>query len=219
MNTRKLLTFVASSAVIVGLAGGGTFATYNDVDTVAGNSIDADVLELDLTERNGTASTPISIADMGPGEGSFDEKVIAFKNEGTERSDADLSLKFISTAEDDNGCNDPESDVDTTCGPGEGELADNVMVTVQTYSPTWLGTEYSNLTNANRIATIVSNVSLQSLLDDPAGLDLHTFVDDNGADPDLVAIQIWWTVPSSVGNVIQGDSSVFDLEYTLAQSL
>jgi hypothetical protein len=219
MNKRKMIGLVGGAAAVATLAGGGTFAHYKDVDTVAGNSIDADVLQLELRERSDTAVTPINISDMGPGEGSFSEQIIALKSEDNERSDAKLSLKFNSIAEDDNGCVDPENTVDSTCGPGEGELADNVIVTIQTFNPTFNGTSWSGLSNANRIATIVENVPLQSLLDDADGLDLHTFLDDNGVDADHVGIQIFWTVPATVGNVIQSDSSTFDLVYTLEQDI
>ena len=81
--------------------------------------------------------------------GTSVSSVIGVKNDSSYVSE--LSVRSIDIVDDDNGCNEPESLLDSTCGPGEGELGHQMIFKIYVDAahdgkfppvPTWSGTVY-----------------------------------------------------------------------------
>ncbi len=62
--------------------------------------------------------------DVKPGDRGEDTVSLHVQN-----NDAWICAMAMNLTNDDNGCDKPESDIDTTCGAGEGELQDNLFFT------------------------------------------------------------------------------------------
>jgi len=119
------------------------------------------------------------------------------------RNDSDgtaaLSIKTTNVVEDENGCNDPESYVDTTCsGDNTGELGKEIVLSVYAdpendgsyqSSPTWRGT-IEDLTHA-------------------------TTLDAQLAAGGTRSFKITAELPRSSGNETQSDQVSFDLQVRL----
>ncbi len=194
-------------ALVIGLVGAGAFAYFSDVETSTGNSFAAGTLDLKvdtdptggvnwadgpLPTLNSVEALNALINNMKPGgsiSGNF-----GIKNAGTIDGKADFKLTV--TANNDNGCNEPEAAYpDTTPGPnGGGELGANINV-VLTYG----GAAIYNGT-----------------LDGMSGINYVA------ATPLVAGGTASWdftvSIAPEVGNIIQSDSVVFNIEFSLNQA-
>ncbi|MFZ2521879.1 MAG: hypothetical protein WAX44_02610 [Minisyncoccia bacterium] len=130
-----------SSALILFVSGalglGGTGAFFSDKEISRLNSFTAGAIDLKIDNEsyyNGVVSTTTSwtladltiqkffdFPDLKPGDVGEDTISLHVDN-----NDAYLCANVKLTSNDDNGLNEPESEVDSTGGAGEGELASNV---------------------------------------------------------------------------------------------
>jgi LPXTG-motif cell wall-anchored protein len=103
-----------------------------------------------------------------------------------------VALRVRDVVSDDNGCNAPESVVDSTCGAEEGELADQVVLTVErrTGDDTW-----ETVASEQPLAELAAGVPLEDSL--PAG-DTHVY-------------RLILHLPPGSGNETQTDSIDFDV--------
>ncbi|OGG48473.1 hypothetical protein A3G63_01220 [Candidatus Kaiserbacteria bacterium RIFCSPLOWO2_12_FULL_52_8] len=130
------------SLAIVTLAGsvaalGSTGAFFSDTETSLGNTFTAGAIDLKIDNTsyyNGAATSGTSwdlrdltiekffnFLDLKPGD--LGEDTISLH---VNTNDAYVCANVKLTSNDDNGLNEPEALVDTTDGPGNGELAQNV---------------------------------------------------------------------------------------------
>jgi hypothetical protein len=201
----------------------GTFQGSFDGSDDTGDPLDGDTFTY-------TAS------DVKPG----DDGLFAFCPR-IEDNPAYLWLQGELTANDDNGLTEPEGDVDETGGEGEGELAQNIDVTVSycdidddvadqpegDEDPSDDGFGPDDMT----VVAEVWSGSLAGLLEElEAGLPLDGGVVEPGEEPigfpelgtqgcfagtgeegENYCLCFDWEVPEDVGNVIQSDSLSFDL--------
>ena len=98
---------------------------------------------------------------------------------------------------DDNGCNEPESTAgDTTCGPGGGELQDDIRLTLT-----------DTTTNALLAsATLSSWVAME--VEDPVALSAHQ----------TRTFRVGYELPIGSSNLTQSDLVAFELELRLEQA-
>jgi predicted ribosomally synthesized peptide with SipW-like signal peptide len=135
MNKRLIIS-LSVIGVVAAIAIGGTVAFFSDTETSTGNTFTAG--ELDLTIDNtsyyngalnsGTTWTyqdPIGLFfdfhDLKPGD--WGEDTISVH---VDTNDAWACMDFYLYNADDNGLSEPEAEVDTTDGPGRGELQDTI---------------------------------------------------------------------------------------------
>lgn len=139
---KKIIISLAIIAAAGAIAIGATTAFFNDTETSSGNTFTAGTIDLQidsqatyngvsvpeatwaLKDLNPTSDKFFNFSDIKPGdEGENTISLHIFDNNA-------YGCFYVSPlANNDNGCNEPESAVDTTCGdpgPGEGELAQNV---------------------------------------------------------------------------------------------
>lgn len=197
-NMNKVIASLLMIGVVAAMAGAGTFAYFTDTETTQG-TFTAGTLDLVVDGMNGV-KTNFEIENVQP---SYNESCeVNLTNIGT--CDGYLSIWMENLTDDDNGCTVPEAAVpDNSCGPnGGGELSQNLYIVIQdeTVSPVHV---YYDDTLANFAATH-SNQSTQ--------LDLGDL--DAGESRDIT---FGYYVPSNVGNIIQSDSSTFDVVVDLLQ--
>jgi hypothetical protein len=101
-----------------------------------------------------------------------------------------IRLRILDLVSDDNGCNTPEARVDTTCGDGEGELAEQVLLDVQ---------------RVDAGGNVV--VLAPTILEDVGEVSLGVI------EPGVtIAYHLTWELPITSGNETQTDSLSFDVE-------
>ena len=194
--TLSLIMIAAVGAIVVGAIG----AYFSDTEISTGNTFTAGTLDLNL-EGDNIDVLMFNVSSLAPGS-SGDEEV---NLENVGNLDGFLDISFLNLVNDDVSCNDPESDVDETCGTGQvGELADNLDVLA------YLDENDNNVYNAGTDVLIYDNKAV-----DIVGEQLSDQALNSGSTK---IFRLEWSVDSSVGNIIQSDNTGFDVEFELAQT-
>ncbi|WP_049980232.1 choice-of-anchor W domain-containing protein [Halolamina rubra] len=241
LTRRKALAGLGGIGAGAALGGTGTMAFLSDSEEASG-VMTAGTLDLIVEyyshwhqgsggdyvsgSINGEAVTG-NLSDVKPG----DSGLIALCPR-VETNPAYLWLCGELTANNENGITDPESEVDSTGGDGNGELAQNVEVTVQYCD---IADDIGDSFDEDDVesSTDVWSGTLAELFDDiqygvpldgdedtpddddnggffePGDQDCYPGTGDEGEGPCLC---LDWKVPDEVGNVIQSDSLSFDLQ-------
>jgi hypothetical protein len=130
-GTAFAATAVVAAAISVSAS---TLAAFDDSESGATQSVAYGTLDLSL---GGTAqSSPINIGNGAPPQSGFSlgadgTRRLTLTNTGSLPGKATFVVK--ETSDKENGCNEPEGAVDSTCdtpGEGQGELDDNLIVVV-----------------------------------------------------------------------------------------
>ena len=122
--------------------------------------------------------------------GDSGSEPIVLKNIGTD--DGVVLFRITDLTDEENGINEPESSVDST--PDEGELSDYLYI--------WITTD--------------SIVIGEGFASDLEGWEQFIGLLPSGSE---TTIEIIWSVGWDVGNIIQTDSCVFDMEFSLHEAL
>jgi predicted ribosomally synthesized peptide with SipW-like signal peptide len=251
---RKKLSFfvLAAAVVLTGIAVTRTF--FQDTETSSGNKFVAGKFNLQvgsqctyngdvITDCNWLAPKDLSgelffnFNDVKPGD--YGENTIKLH---VDNNDAWMCARATNLVSDDNGCDKPESDIDTTCGPGQGELKQNLLFTV------WKDTNCNNLLDPAHCAgqpddpdhfSACSNYDVgycteiegcyvappeQVLVSDqPASAGVWPIADattltgpiKGGTD---YCLGVSWKVPIETSNIIQSDSLEGDVIFNAVQS-
>jgi hypothetical protein len=186
---RRALGAVLTSLALVAIA------------TASPASADSGRVLVDLHDGYGwvhDSTTPLlSFSRLAPG--SVRSASFAVRNASADS--AELSLASLAVSDDDNGCNHPESLVDSTCGSGEGDLGHELQLRVyvdRTHSstfaatPTWTGSVY----DLNAARTLDATMPSDGQVD----------------------IKVEAELPLSSGNETQTDQLGFDLKVMLASA-
>jgi hypothetical protein len=203
---KKILMSVFAIAAMAAIAGVGSFALWSDTEGSLANSITADYLDLTVS------GVPITIENVMPGQTG--SSVLFVKN-NSETVYANLTFAMANLVNAENGCPEAESNEgeDTSCsnpGNGEGELDENVTVSVMvasvnggvadTYVPV---TGFTSMTLADFVAADLSGLALPM---------------DPGQE---MAVKVDWTVNNSAtpfaDNIFMTDSVKADFTATLTQ--
>ncbi|WP_281193556.1 SipW-dependent-type signal peptide-containing protein [Halorubrum sp. F4] len=235
-------------------AGLGTSAYFSDEESFEDNTLEAG--ELDLFVDYWTDANSEAIAGGTTGSGQNDGGVSAQYVLNDVKPGDSGKLVFCPKVVDnpawlwagstgftqyENGLTEPEEDVDGTGGnPGEGngELADNIQVTVAYCEPAdgldgepQSPDDFETVRELNNpddytLADLLVELQTGYLLDGYEEDDGDWVPTDDGAypaSPDSETqtgpcLCIDWNVPTTVGNVIQSDSVEFDIGFTAQQS-
>ena len=234
----SLSIVVAVAAIVVGA----TTAYFSDTEESVGNTFTAGALDLKVDSEchyNGmtcseegywTDAAGNIYEELGPCDCNWLEKDLdgdIFFNftdvkpgdEGENTisltvydNDAWLCAYVENLVNRDNGCNDPESEVDGTCGDpgvGEGELQDNIHLKI------WY--DVSDLEEATPCDNIWQEEEL--VLVDGATINGNNGVWPLGQLPggEKTCLGVGWSVPNAVGNIIQTDSVTGDISFYVEQ--
>lgn len=134
--------------------------------------------------------------DVEPGSRGTQSFTVA----GRGRVPAIAELRVVDLVSIEDGCTDPELEAgDRSCRPGEGELEDELIVTVTTEP-------------ASGAPVVLHEGPLRALSD---GIVLDTT--PRPAD-DVRSFVLAWRVPEDVDDVIQGDGVRFDVDVILRRA-
>jgi predicted ribosomally synthesized peptide with SipW-like signal peptide len=245
ISRRKALAALGTIGVAAGGAGVGTSAYFNDTESFENNIVTAGTLDLIVDyysywnqgsagsgyvtgSADGEAVTA-ELSDVKPG----DNGLIAFCPR-IETNPAYLWLCGALTANDENGRNEPEKEVDETTGAGNGELAQNIDVTlrycevaddfgsdftpedVTNVATAWTGTLAEFLATIQYGVPLDGDATVPSDGSFPAPGEQAHFVGSDSEDENY-CLCLDWEVPTDVGNEIQSDLLKFDLEFHAQQ--
>lgn len=140
--------------------------------------------------------------DVKPGDNGEDTISLHVDN-----NDAWVCAEIKNLVKDDNGCDKPESDIDTTCGAGEGELQDNLFFTI------WKDTNCDNILDANETVLIRDQKTTAKVW--PIADSQHGPVLEGDK---TYCLGVKWEVPLATSNIIQSDSLVGDVIFSAVQS-
>ncbi|MFB6154526.1 MAG: SipW-dependent-type signal peptide-containing protein [Haloferacaceae archaeon] len=242
ISRRKVLAGLGTVGLASAGAGMGTTAYFSDQETFEDNVLTAGSLDLlvdyysyvdqgdhGIFMRSGTAdgdpAVKAELDDIKPGDGGL--LGFCFR---VEDNPAYLWLCGDLTANDDNGSTEPEvnhSD-DTTFGPGEGDLADAIDVVVSYCD---VPAEPTGPEDFDRIAKVWSGSFADFMAEIQTGLALDgaatggvatpgeqaCFAGTSDPEADNPCLCIDWDIPTDVGNEIQTDSLMFDLQFYAEQ--
>jgi len=249
--SKKILISLSVIGAVAAIVVGGTIAYFSDTETSTGNIFTAGTLDLQIDStchyyQNGEPVDCKDASDASFGDWDLTDlqdgvrKFFAFNDvKPGDWGEDTISLHVFDNpawacvqlgplTNDDNGCNEPESDVDSTCGAGEGELGDNLYFTV--WADVCDGGE-----NEGEPCDNVYQSGCDVLLTsgpangDPLNGTVWPIADSNGnvfvagAPAPLDAstkycLGIKWEVPAEVGNIIQSDSVSGDVTFYVEQS-
>jgi len=190
----SLIMIAAVGAIVIGATG----AYFSDTEASVGNTFTAGTLDLNI-QGDDLNVIIFNVDDLAPGSSGFGQ--VDLKNVGN--LDGFLDISFLNFVNDDMLCNDPESDVEATCGDGEGELLENLDI-------------LACLDDGDSSCGDVGDIEIYN--GKASGLGLDELTDYALAKNTEVIFRLEWSVDLSVGNIIQSDKAGFDIEFELAQT-
>ena len=254
--TKKILISLTVIGVVAAIAVGGTIAFFSDTETSTGNTFTAGAIDLKidstchyyqdgedvgckdasganfgtwgLTDLEDGAHKFFAFNDLKPGDYGEDTISLHVYN-----NDAWACVTLGPLTNDDNECNEPESKVDTTCGPGEGELGDNLYFKIWADVCKRPGSNYPKVIPPILPGDNIYQPDCDILLTegpangDPLQGTVWTLADSTGNVFDgsgpLVGsndyyLGVGWYIPSDVGNIIQTDSVSGDISFYVEQA-
>lgn len=187
----KILVSLLMIGLVIGIAGAGTWAYFSDTESVDGNTFTAGTLDLKISDLNddSTSKLPFEIVNVKPGDSGSEKAKL--KNEGNVAGT--VYVKISNIVNEENGLKAPELALVPPDTDATGELGANLIVTIKVDGGAPL---YSGPVNSFGGAYKVDGVL------------------NGGASKDLI---IDWSVPTSVGNIIQSDKLKFDVNVALVQ--
>lgn len=201
MKAKILASVVLISAVVAG-GYAASQALFQDTETATDSSFTVGTLDLNVEGENGQAFDSFDVTNIGADGTVSGGKTWTINNTGSLPGVLSFSLADLINAE--NGCNEPEALVDTTCanpGAGEGELGNAISTSVLLNGENVVS---SNLSTANQGVYASQWDAQEQQVTIPAGQSVEVTMN-------------WATAPEDYGNEIQSDSLSFDVAFTLEQ--
>jgi len=208
MNASKgILASLLMIGVVTMAVGMGTYAYFSDTETSADNTFTAGTLDLTVDGQDDPNVFHFVMSNVKPGDnGNYTWVPKNYK--GT--IDGKLSINVSAITNDDNGCTEPESDVDTSCGSHpDGELGEYLEARLVRKEGYLLITK----SGLGGPAGTTGWVSLNNLTGNYP--DLWTLPAGDGGS----TVILEWRLPTTVGNIVQSDSATFDIEFVLNQKV
>jgi predicted ribosomally synthesized peptide with SipW-like signal peptide len=214
MNTKILLSLSVIAAVAA-IAIGGTVAYLTDTETSQGNTFIAGTLNLKVGDDDPT-SVKIELPDMKPGDAGNAANWLV-KNTGSIAGKLTIAVGAITNNE--NECKEPEGD--NTCNPTEGELGANLKVAFWMdvdKSGNWSSGDYYLKSDGSKVSYNNESALPSAAYDilNNYGGKTWTNVQTN-ITGEAGNFRVEYNLPGDTGNIIQSDSAVFDITFTLNQ--
>lgn len=204
---KKISKSISIICAVALLAIGATYAYFSDSEILAENTLAAGTLDLKVDgEDNPTSS--INIADLMPGDSR--EFTWTIRNDGNITGTPSITFGDVENFEND--MTEPESNVDDSYD--FGELGDRVRARMS-----WSqGDNFKTI----RLWDQSGNPKLNDISGATVGMGLLTSGGNDNALPHLangeeITVKLIITCPNTVGNIIQSDSSSFDITFNLIQ--
>lgn len=215
---KKILVSVLTIGLVASVAFGATRALFSDTETSTGNTFTAGTLDLEVDGENDPDVVHVSLSNMQPcdGVGGAEHSTITYmwtlSNVGSLAGQPWIEITNL--VDNDNACNEPEADVpDTTCGdpgPGEGELGQNLFMQINAAGAG--GFEYPHglgCVDGGRNCPLTYWAG-----HGPVGQGSWEVI---GPSSSIAPMVLELEIPCSVDNIIQSDSTEFDIVFHLDQ--
>ncbi len=202
------------AGISVAVLGGGllvTQALFSDAEKSADNTIVSGTMDLSVDGKNGTAFDSIDIENVGVTGTTSGEKEWTVNNIGSLPGTLTLSMNKISN--DENGCNEPELEVETSCaGDSIGELGGSTGVVVKIDSDADGNYEEEQAVITSTLATSNQSSYAQQWTANAGTVSV--------APGESKKVKLFWTIDSnSYGNEVQSDSTSFQVQFNLTQTV
>lgn len=226
MNKHIVKGGLAGVAVLALAAGGSTFASWSDFDQINGNKTEAGHLKLDLDSTG--AINNVGGQAIAPGEfRTIDFMVASADLDGVPL--ADLSMKIMNLQDQDNGCGSSNSEqaLDPGCATQTndgGEFSQQGYVRIRYTNPAPESAVTFGGNNCSAPGGYVNSVGYTPANDNNS--ENYPKLNSLGGSQALgslagdqaVCVRVDLGLPESATNIVQTDSSTFDLQFDLVQS-
>jgi predicted ribosomally synthesized peptide with SipW-like signal peptide len=216
---KKVLISIFIVACIGLFLGAGVYSLFQDVETTTGNTFAAGTLDLQVGAANPTTEQ-INIPALKPND-SGTAASWQMQNLGTVPGNLNISVSAITNNENTRSAIETASG-DTTGGATQGELGANLNVSFWTdiTNNGWSSGDYYLKSDGTTVAW-ASGATLPAAAYDP--LDNYsgkswTNVQTNLGAGSIGYFKAVYNLPLATTNVIQSDSSVFNITFTLTQT-
>lgn len=219
---RRIIASLLVIGVVGATAAGTTFALFSDSEDSQQNTFAAGEIDLKIDWNESYNGEPVetqeltdnpgpifNLTDVKPGD---EGKATVSLHVGS--NPAYVHFNATQTANLENGCTEPEAEVDQSCGnpgQGEGELGQFQQFTI------W----YDDGDNVRQDdEEIIFEGTAEELDGSTVELDGDPSTEQiDPVQPDEVSyVGVKWEVPREVGNVIQGDTKRFDFDFFAVQA-
>lgn len=218
---KRILLSVLTIGLVAAVAVGASRAIFSDTETSVGNTFSAGTLNLTVDGQDDPNVVHVSLADMKPGDGTGGAEHSTIQYQWTLCNTGSLSgqpyIEIINLSDYDNNCNEPEAGVpDSSCGDpglGEGELSANLFMQINAAGSG--GFEYPHgapCVDGGRNCPLSYWASYGSI-GNGAPSTWQTIPAGGCIAPMVLELEI----PTTVDNIIQSDSSEFDIVFHLDQ--
>lgn len=205
-TTRMILGLLTLLVVITLISLTVSQGLFTDTERSSVSQFAVGTLEMDVSGESSSVAEPITITNLGASENESGSKTWYVLNKGSLPGIFSSNIDQVISYE--NGCNDPETVVDASCGnpgAGEGELASTVNFSV------YLNNSTNPIINCNLTQECLATFQ-QQWQDAVGSLELKT--------QERIPFTFAWNItPPSEANVLQSDSITFDIVFSLRQSI
>jgi hypothetical protein len=225
MNRKLVIGAVAGVAAVALAYGGTTYSAWSDFGDVAGNSVGAGVLTLNLGPNKG-GDVKFDNVKMAPGQIGAERHVFIASNDAASTPDAKLFVSLTNLKGTEDGCsntNGEKADDPACVNPAASQGQFITDATIQWYSYKVKSATECNASNDGGAANRITNQhggSLQALATQTAAAPYEL---TGTAMPVLkpgegLCFAMEASLAKSVDNASQGDSADFNLRFDLVQS-
>jgi spore coat-associated protein N len=187
---RKIAMLLVSATLAIALLGGGVYAYFSDTETSSGNQFSAGSLDLVL---GGSGSSSMSFSDLAPGYTGV--STMQLDNIGSVAGTLSMSANTMVDSEGSNW--EPETNV-----AAPGDLSANVDIVVFVDLNTNGIYDPAEALWSGKLSTLPGNNIVCGPLSGTGSMN----------------VGIYWSVATTVGNDIMGDTTTFVIVFTLAQT-
>ncbi len=212
---KKIIASLAMITLVGTLVVGATSAIFFDTETSSDNTFAAGTLNLTVDGQDDSNVVSVSLGNMKPGDGVGGAEHSLIKYQWTLCNTGTLPgqpwIEIVNLRDLDNGCTEAEATVpDVTCGGDpDGELSANLFMQLNAAGAG--GFEYPH--GPGCVAGRNCPVSYWAT-HGPVGQGTWETIPAEGCTAPMV---LEFAIPTTVGNIIQSDSSLFDIVFHLDQ--
>ncbi len=198
---KKVWYSISLIALVIALAGAGTYAYFTASRTTSANRFAAGTLDLSVNS-NGKNLEPFVIENLGDNANISGSKTWTVRNTGS--LPGRLLIRIQNVVNNENGCNDQEKIADPRCEEEdkEGDLGNAVLLKIA-------------LDGEDQVQSTLATDQMAKIGTDWANLPAIVLA----ADETREVTAYWSADENSYGNEIQSDDVKFDIDFRLIQQI
>jgi len=214
---KKILFSLSVIAAAAAVITGGTLAYFSDTETSTGNSFAAGTLNLQVGSAD-PMTEHMAFSSMKPGDAA---NAAAWLTKNTGSLAGKLTVAVSTITNNENAC--IESEGDSTCTGPDGELGANLKVAFWMdvdKSASWTSGDYYLNSAGTKVPWTIAETlptAAYDILNNYSGKTWTDAQTNIAGGSDAGNFRVEYDLPIATSNIIQSDSSVFDITFTLNQ--